>query len=192
MKLSSNILSVLLVFHGISYDLIDAFRAVLIVRQARPPRLRTGRGTIECYRPLTDNRLHAVAESSELVLPALITIGFAAVAAYTYQNPETSDQIREGWEGLLEAGKTDTTAGNDLSSSSAAELISISPQEELAILMKNVSQTVENQTIKLEELRLQPTKATESPSTTEQKPKRLLIVRLAKKIIAPWRPWSKL
>lgn len=190
-KVSSGFLIALLICLGISFDSSVAFRSA--ARLSQFPCLSI-RNKIDDYRCFTNHRLDAVAEASE-VLPAIITISFAAISVYTFKNPDTSDNIREAWDELVDTSKTAKTI-NTISptTTTSSELRStISSQEELVRLMKNVSETVDNRSAKLDELRLRSSDNAAVPSSDEvPKPKGRFVVRLAKKIIAPWRPWNEI
>lgn len=163
-----------------------------------------------------------MAASDELITILTISFGFAGAAIYTYKNPDTSNRIRSSWESLLEKQETGkatsvvesepiiVSSSTPLSSGSTSTFVQISDmpttvtsaQAELTSLLKDVSETVEVQSTKLDEIRLKRIDSTTTPSVTvtpventqmdEGSKKGKFIFKLFKKIIRPWKPWSSL
>lgn len=229
MKYYSIIVACLIAILGSTFDYVVAFTINAIpISNHQHPAIHHDDYLYTRHLSSSDFRLHA---ASDLIGPTLITIGFAAASIYTYQNPDTSDRIRQAWEEYIESSmsNTTTTATTDVvtknpdvkvtekkeavevrkttpapvASTSVAPVTKSSPQQELTSLLKEVSESVDEQSTKLDELKSkrQVTKSglepavEPSPSVVQEMKggkKRRFVGKVFKKIVMPWKAWNKL
>ena len=139
--------------------------------------------------------LHALSESTDLLIPSLLSLSFAAAAIYTFQHPETSDKIRDQFSSVVvdKPKETETSPVSPVPPAVKVQVpvTTISTQEELSSILKSVSDTVDKQSVVLDSLRVKQSEVkVETPSVPPVK--RKFITRFLVKVIKPWKPWNQI
>jgi hypothetical protein len=146
---------------------------------------------------------------SDLSDALLVATAFAGIAVYTYQNPDTSEKIREALDGTNESSSTSSPVEGTPIPTSSPTVVETTPvavaakpvvvpavapisktkeQEQLSTLLQTVSKTVEEQSIKLDELESKKTETTSTPKGGKIK----FVLKVVKKVVMPWKVWANL
>jgi hypothetical protein len=141
---------------------------------------------------------------SDLSDAILISAAFAGIALYTYQNPDTSDKIRDAVGGMGESSSTsiETTPVPAPTSATVVPTPVVvvkvpvkksKEQQELSTLLKTVSKTVEEQSVKLDKIESTKTLTTSSLESTKPKEGKIkFVLKVVKKVVMPWKAWASL